>query len=169
MRLIANAIILLFVVWTASVSIAAFLDITIYFPWVISSIEEIPLHRLQAIRISIFLTFSHYVVLHIVRINREQAPIDFVIKYLFISIWQAELSFIKVMSQSKSMLFYRYLYSSGFCPSSLQDHLIVAISKINNTHKYSSVADSIYNMHTPPVAHACRVGVVDVQSLSVYS
>ena len=83
LRLIANAIILLFVVWTASVSIAAFLDITIYFPWVVSSIEEIPLHRLQAIRISIFLTFSHYGVFYIVGLNREQAPIDFLVKYLF--------------------------------------------------------------------------------------
>ena len=83
MRLIANAIILLFVVWTASVSIAAFLDITIYFPWVISSIEEIPLHRLQAIRISIFLAFSHYGVLHLVGLNRTYLPIDFLNQYLF--------------------------------------------------------------------------------------
>ena len=83
LRLIANAIILLFVAWTASVSIAAFLDITVYFPWVISSIEEIPLHRLQAIRISIFLTFSHYGVLHLVGFNRVHSPINFLIKYLF--------------------------------------------------------------------------------------
>ena len=83
MRLIANAIILLFVVWTASVSIAAFLDITIYFPWVISSIEEIPLHRLQAIRISIFLAFSHYGVLYLVGLNRTYLPIDFLNQYLF--------------------------------------------------------------------------------------
>ena len=83
LRLTANAFILLFVVWTASVSIAAFLDITVYFPWVISSIEEIPLHRLQAIRISIFLTFSHYGVLHLIGLNRQHAPIDFLVKYLF--------------------------------------------------------------------------------------
>ena len=82
-RLIANAIILLFVVWTASVAIAAFLDITIYFPWVVSSIEEIPLNRLQAIRISIFLTFSHYGVLHLVGLNRTYLPIDFLNQYLF--------------------------------------------------------------------------------------
>ena len=82
-RLIANAIILLFVVWTASVSIAAFLDITIYFPWVVSSIEEIPLHRLQAIRVSIFLTFSHYGVLHLIGLNRAYFPIDFLNQYLF--------------------------------------------------------------------------------------
>ena len=83
LRLIANAFILLFVVWTASVSIAAFLDITIYFPWVVSSIEEVPLHRLQAIRLSIFLTFSHYGVLHIAGLTREQAPSNFLVKYLF--------------------------------------------------------------------------------------
>ena len=83
LRLTANVIIFLFVAWTASVSIAAFLDITVYFPWVISSIEEIPLHRLQAIRISIFLTFSHYGVLHLIGLNREHAPIDFLVKYLF--------------------------------------------------------------------------------------
>ena len=83
LRLTANAFILLFVVWTASVSIAAFLDITIYFPWVISSIEEIPLHRLQAIRISIFLTFSHYGVLYLIGLNRSYFPIDFLNQYLF--------------------------------------------------------------------------------------
>ena len=83
LRLTANAFILLFVVWTASVSIAAFLDITIYFPWVISSIEEIPLHRLQAIRISIFLAFSHYGVLYLVGLNRTYFPIDFLNQYLF--------------------------------------------------------------------------------------
>ena len=82
-RLIANASILLFVVWTVSVSIAAFLDVTVYFPWVVSSIEEIPLHRLQATRISIFLTFSHYGVLHLVGLNRTYSPIDFLNQYLF--------------------------------------------------------------------------------------
>ena len=83
LRLIANAIILLFVVWTASVAIAAFLDITIYFPWVVSSIEEIPLNRLQTIRISIFLTFSHYGVLYLIGLNRTYLPIDFLNQYLF--------------------------------------------------------------------------------------
>jgi len=83
LRLIANAIILLFVVWTASVAIAAFLDITIYFPWVVSSIEEIPLHRLQALRISILLTFSHYGVLYLIGLNRTYLPIDFLNQYLF--------------------------------------------------------------------------------------
>ena len=83
LRLISNTIILLFVLWTVSVSIAAFFDITIYFPWVVSSIEDIPLHRLQSIRISIFLTFSHYGVLYLVGINRNYLPIDFLIQYLF--------------------------------------------------------------------------------------
>ena len=83
LRFFANIIILLFVLWTASVSLAAFLDITIYFPWVVASIEEIPLHRLQSIRIAIFLTFAHYGILHIFGRNREYLPINFLIQYLF--------------------------------------------------------------------------------------
>ena len=82
-RLIANGVILLFVIWTASISVAAFLNVTIYFPWVISSIEEIPLHRLQIIRISILLTFSHYGILHLAGRNREYPPIEFLTQYLF--------------------------------------------------------------------------------------
>ena len=83
LRLISNVVILLFVFWTASVSIAAFFDITIYFPWVVSSIEDIPLHRLQSLRISIFLTFAHYGIFHLVGRNRTYFPIDFLIQYLF--------------------------------------------------------------------------------------
>ena len=82
-RLIANGVILLFVIWTASIAIAAFFNVTIYFPWVVSSIEEIPLHRLQIIRISIFLTFSHYGILHLAGRNREYPPIEFLTQYLF--------------------------------------------------------------------------------------
>jgi hypothetical protein len=83
LRLISNVFVLLFIFWTASVSIAAFLNITIYFPWVVSSIEDIPIHRLQSIRISIFLTISHYGVLHLIGLNRTYFPIDFLIQYLF--------------------------------------------------------------------------------------
>ena len=83
LRIFANLIILLFVLWTASVSLAAFLDITIYFPWVVASIEEIPLHRLQSVRVALFLTFAHYGVLHLLGRNREYLPINFLIQYLF--------------------------------------------------------------------------------------
>ena len=83
LRLLANALIAVFVIWTVTVSTSEFLGITIYFPWVISSAEEIPVNRLQTIRIAILLTFAHYGVFHILGRNQEYLPIHFLTQYLF--------------------------------------------------------------------------------------
>ena len=83
LKLLANAVIALFVIWTITVSASEFLGITIYFPWVTSSAEEIPINRLQTIRIAMLLTFAHYGVLHIIGRNQEYLPIHFLTQYLF--------------------------------------------------------------------------------------
>ena len=83
LKLLANAVIALFVIWTITVSVSEFLGITIYFPWVTSSAEEIPINRLQTIRIAMLLTFAHYGVLHIIGRNQEYLPIRFLTQYLF--------------------------------------------------------------------------------------
>ena len=83
LRLLANALIALFVIWTVTVSVSEFLGITVYFPWVISSAEEIPVNRLQTIRIAILLTFAHYGVYHIFGRNQQYLPIHFLTQYLF--------------------------------------------------------------------------------------
>ena len=82
-RLLANALIALFVIWTVTVAASEFLGLTIYFPWVISSAEEIPVNRLQTIRIAMLLTFAHYGTLHILGRNKEYLPIHFLTQYLF--------------------------------------------------------------------------------------
>jgi len=83
LKLTANAFIAIFVIWTISVSISEFLGITISFPWVISGAEEIPINRLQSIRIAILLTFAHYGILHLFGRNKEYLPIHFLIQFLF--------------------------------------------------------------------------------------
>ena len=83
LRVLANGVIALFSLWTLAVSIAEFLGITIHFPWIISGEEEIPMHRLQSIRIAILLTFAHYGILHIFGKNKEYLPIHFLSQYLF--------------------------------------------------------------------------------------
>ena len=83
LKLLANAVIALFLIWAITVSASEFLGITIYFPWITSSAEEIPINRLQTIRIAILLTFAHYGVLHIIGQNREYLPIHFLTQYLF--------------------------------------------------------------------------------------
>ena len=83
LRLMANGVIAFFVLWTFSVSISEFVGVTIHFPWIIARVDEIPLHRLQSLRIAILLTFAHYGVLHLFRRNQEYLPIHFLSQFLF--------------------------------------------------------------------------------------
>ena len=83
MRIIANSVILLLMIWALSVSALAFLDITIHFPWVISDSDTIPFHRLQAIRIGVMLTFSYYGLLHLIGRSQQFYPLHFLTTYLF--------------------------------------------------------------------------------------
>ena len=93
LRIIANIVILLFVLWSATVAIASFLDITIHFPWVIAKIEDIPIYRLQSLRVAILLTFAHYGVLHLFGRNKEYLPIHFLVQYLFYLVLSASIIF----------------------------------------------------------------------------
>ena len=83
LRLVANAVIAFFVLWTLAVSVAEFIGVTIHFQWVIAGVDEIPLHRLQSLRIAILLTFAHYGVLHLFGKNQEYLPIHFLSQFLF--------------------------------------------------------------------------------------
>ena len=85
MRLIANTIIVLLIIWALSVSCLAFLDITIHFPWIVSDAgsDEIPFHRLQTVRIGLLLTFSYYGLLHLIGKSQEFYPLHFLTTYLF--------------------------------------------------------------------------------------
>ena len=79
----ANGVIAFFVLWTLAVSVAEFIGVTIHFPWVIAKVDEIPLNRLQTLRIAILLTFAHYGVLHLFGKNKEYLPIHFLSQFLF--------------------------------------------------------------------------------------
>ena len=96
LRLLANSVIAFFVLWSFTVSIAEFLGVTIHFPWVISGADEIPLHRLQILRIAILLTFAHYGVLHLFGKNREYLPIHFISQFLFYLIMSGGIILYKI-------------------------------------------------------------------------
>ena len=96
LRLLANSVIGFFVLWAFAVSIAQFLGVNIQFPWVISGAEEIPLHRLQALRIAVLLTFAHYGVLHLFGKNQEYLPIHFLSQMLFYLILSGGIILYKI-------------------------------------------------------------------------
>ena len=95
LKLLGNAVIAIFVIWTITVSAFEFLGITIYFPWVISSAEDIPIHRIQTIRIAILLTFAHYGILHVIGRNREYLPIHFLTQFIFYLVLSGAIIFFK--------------------------------------------------------------------------
>ena len=96
LRLVANAVIAFFILWTLAVSVAEFIGVTIHFPWVIAGIDEIPLHRLQSLRIAILLTFAHYGVLHLFGKNQEYLPIHFLNRFLFYLILSGGIIIYKI-------------------------------------------------------------------------
>ena len=95
LRLLANAVIAFFVLWTLAVSVAEFIGVTIHFPWIIAGVDEIPLYRLQSLRIAILLTFAHYGVLHLFGKNQEYLPIHFLSQFLFYLVMSGVIIFYK--------------------------------------------------------------------------
>jgi hypothetical protein len=93
LRLVANAVIAFFVLWTLAVSVAEFIGVTIHFPWIIT--DEIPLYRLHTLRIAILLTFAHYGVLHLFGKNQEYLPIHFLSQFLFYLVMSGVIIFYK--------------------------------------------------------------------------
>ena len=93
LRLVANAVIAFFVLWALTVSVAEFIGVTIHFPWIIA--DEIPLYRLQTLRIAILLTFAHYGVLHLFGKNQEYSPIHFLSQFLFYLVMSGGIIFYK--------------------------------------------------------------------------
>ena len=94
LRLLANAVIAFFVLWTLAVSVAEFIGVTIHFPWIIT--DEIPLYRLHTLRIAILLTFAHYGVLHLFGKNQEYLPIHFLSQFLFYLVMSGGIIFYKI-------------------------------------------------------------------------
>ena len=85
MRIIANCVIALMMIWALGVSFIAFLDIIIHWLWIITEAdnEAIPFHRLQTVRIGLLLTFSYYGLLHLLGKSQEFYPLHFLTTYLF--------------------------------------------------------------------------------------
>ena len=93
LRLVANAVIAFFVLWTLAVSVAEFIGVAIHFPWIIA--DEIPLYRLHTLRIAILLTFAHYGALHLFGKNQEYLPIHFLSQFLFYLVMSGAIIFYK--------------------------------------------------------------------------
>ena len=83
MRLFAKLLVLCFVLWVIIVSINGLFGISIQFPFEIIEEGEFPYHRMQTLRIALFLTLAYYGLQYLLGFSKEVYPISFVKIYIF--------------------------------------------------------------------------------------
>ena len=81
-RILSKIIVGLLALWAASAFIAEIMGVTILFPFNVVERQEMPYHRLSALRLSIFLTFSYFGFRYIFFQLEKLYPIQFLDIYM---------------------------------------------------------------------------------------
>ena len=81
-RILSKIIVGLLALWAASAFIAEIMGVTILFPFNVVERQEMPYHRLSALRLSIFLTFSYFAFRYIFFQLEKLYPIQFLDIYM---------------------------------------------------------------------------------------
>ena len=81
-RILSKIIVGLLALWAASAFIAEIMGVSILFPFNVVERQEMPYHRLSALRLSIFLTFSYFAFRYIFFQLEKLYPIQFLDIYM---------------------------------------------------------------------------------------
>jgi len=92
LRVIGKLLVLILSLFAIFLGINAVLGIQIYFPFNIAEGEEIPYHRMQSIRVAVFITFTFYGALYLINSIKEVYPVHF-LKVFMISFGITSLVF----------------------------------------------------------------------------
>ena len=83
MRLFAKLLVSAMIIWLLSVVICGLLGVSIQFPFTLIEEGEIAYHRLQTLRIALFLTVAYYGLQYVLDLTKQVYPINFVKVYIF--------------------------------------------------------------------------------------
>ena len=83
MRLFAKLLVAAMVIWLLSVVTCGLLGISIQFPFTLIEEGEIAYHRLQTLRIALFLTIAYYGLQYVLDLTKQVYPINFVKVFIF--------------------------------------------------------------------------------------
>ena len=92
LHLTGKILILILSLFSIFLGICAVLGIQIYFPFYIAEGKEIPYHRMQSVRVAVFITFSFYGILYLINSIKEVYPIHF-LKVFMISFGLSSIIF----------------------------------------------------------------------------
>ena len=83
MRLFSKLLVAAMVIWLLSVVICGLLGVSIQFPFTLIEEGKIAYHRLQTLRIALFLTISYYGLQYVLDLTKQVYPINFVKVFIF--------------------------------------------------------------------------------------
>ena len=81
-RILSKIIVAMLALWAAFIVISEIAGVTVFFPLNFVETVEIPYHRMQAVRLSVFLTFIYFGVLYIFMQSEKLYPIQFLDIYI---------------------------------------------------------------------------------------
>ena len=82
-RILSKIIVALLALWATSIFIAEIMGVTIYFPFnIVDERQELPIHRLTSLRLSIALTFIYFAFRYIFFQSEKLYPIQFLDIYI---------------------------------------------------------------------------------------
>ena len=83
LRIVAQIMIFVLGAWALFAGVVALFGYTFSFPFQFSqSLEDIPLHRYQLVRVSVFLTFAYLAIRHFLFGTQKLYPVQFLDLYL---------------------------------------------------------------------------------------
>ncbi len=83
LRIIGKLLVLTLSIFAVFLGICAVLGIQIYFPINVAEGKEIPYHRMQSVRVAVFITFAYYGILYLINSIKEVYPIHFLKVFMF--------------------------------------------------------------------------------------
>ena len=81
-RILSKIIISLLAIWAAFIVISEIIGVSVYFPFNFVEREELPYHRMQSIRLSVFLTFIYFGLRYIFFQTEKLYPLQFLDVYI---------------------------------------------------------------------------------------
>ena len=108
LRIIGKLLVFTLSIFAIFLGICAVLGIQIYFPFNVAEGKEIPYHRMQSIRVAVFITFTYYGALYLINSIKEVYPIHF-LKVFMISFGITSLVFSYQVGAKEIILAIFYL------------------------------------------------------------
>ena len=81
-RILSKFIVGLLALWATFIIISEFIGITVYFPFNIIERQDFPYHRMNTVRLSVFLTFIYFSFRYLFFQSEKMYPIQFLDVYI---------------------------------------------------------------------------------------